>query len=61
MAIINNLYVLLGMLLVVVIVLQSGHYSFKKKMAILFIFSLILLWIEKPDWFIRLIPRIRFR
>ena len=50
MPIITNFYVMLGILLVAILILQAGNYSPMQKMVVLLVLSLALLWMEKPEW-----------
>lgn len=54
MSIARNFYAVLGIILVLVFVLGARCGSMKK-IGILLAFTLALLWLEKPDWFVLLL------
>ena len=50
MPLLINFYAIIGILFVIVVVTQT-EYALSSKLMLCLIFWLILLWIEKPDWF----------
>jgi hypothetical protein len=59
MHLLGNLYFVLGVIFILVIVLQAPNYSSMKKIGILLVTALILLYVEKPDWLVDSLRNIR--
>jgi len=51
MVILGNFYFILGLVFIMVIILAANNYSPRKKVSILFVIALVLLFVEQPDWF----------
>jgi hypothetical protein len=58
MPIISDFYIILGVLLLIIFVLQISNFSFMQKAGILVAITLALLWVERPEWFVDLLRKV---
>lgn len=58
MGFLGNFYFFLGLVLVVAMVLSAKNFSSLKKLVMLLIIASVLLYIERPDWFVDLLQKI---
>jgi len=59
MAVLNNFYSFLGIIVVFTIVLAAPNYSLVKKFSIIIVFTVILSLLDNPDLFTSLLREIK--
>lgn len=57
----GNFYSVIGLIVIVVIILQAPNFSLLKKSIILLTLLLVVLCIDRPDWFVDLCRRVGVR